>query len=371
MSDPFRKVSDMKKRRGDSVATDRQHWLGGFIRETKRGKPVFVIEKRIGGVLFKISTRRHTEDAAMRELRKFEADPGGYDPTASPDGVVMTPELVMEYCDWMVLPPPAGRGNTHEWSLQVASFLRDWLRAFGGLDLRRVSATGHVKPALKSWSTSRPGRVVALKGFFSWMRKEKGTLKHHEDPMPDVRIPERQAAKETSTGARDVPFDRVQKVFRHLRVDVRDILLLLTGTGWHVSEVRRFAEHGEIRKDPTGKHLAVLVTFHKRREKAVAGLVHQEHVDAAKRLRAEQRILSGNTLAGLMRRACTDAGLDEGEFFGWGDMRHSVGTWAIEAGDDIRNVARAFNHESEKMLRRHYVRHAVPRATVSTRVLEG
>lgn len=350
----------------------RRRWLGGFVRETKRGKPVFVIEKRIGGVLFKVSTRRHTEDAAVRELRRFEADPGSYDPTVSADTLKMTPELVIEYRNWMVEPRPVGRGNSHAWGLQTASFLLDWLEALGGKDLRRITAPD-VKAALATWDTSLPGRVVALKGFFSWLRKELGVLKHFQDPMPDVRIPEREAAKETATGPRDVPFDRVQLVYRHLREDVRDILLLLTGTGWHVSEVRRFASAGEIRKDPTGRHLATLVTFHKRREKAVAGIVHQEHLDAARRIREQGFIWSGNTLAGLMRRANRDAGIDPKKerpvYFG--DMRHSVGTWAIEAGDDIRDVARAYNHESEKMLRRHYVRHAVPRATVTTRVLKG
>lgn len=358
-------------RKKNVVETGRRPWLGGFVRDTKRGKPIYVIEKRIHGALFKVSTRRHTEDGAMRELRRFEADPGNYDATGAVDVLKMTPELVLEFVDWSMAPKPAGRGNSRDWAMSCGRILRDWLRALGGVDLRRVKATEHIKPALRTWTTSIPARVVVLKAFYSWLRKEKGVVKHFEDPTPDVRIPERNAAKETATGARDVPFARVQAVYAHLRADVRDILLLLTGTGWHVSEVRRFAESGEIRKDPTGRHLATLVTFHKRKEKAVAGLVHQEHVDAATRLREKGAMLSPNTLAGLMRQANRAAGIKDDErrvFFG--DMRHSVGTWAIEAGDDIRDVARAYNHESEKMLRRHYVRHAVPRGTVTTRVLQ-
>jgi integrase len=349
----------------------RPRWLGGFIRETANGKPVYVIEKRISGALFKVSTRRHTEDAAMRELRRFEADPGGYDPTRTADTLTMTPELVMEHVDWQMTPRPAGRGNSRQWALECGNFLKGWLEALGGRDLRRVSSID-VKHLLKRWETSLPARVVAIKGFFSWLRKEKGLLKHHEDPMPDVRIPERHAAKETLTGARDVPFQRVQKVYRHLRKDVRDILLLLSGTGWHLSEVRRFATNGEIRKDPTGKHLATLVTFHKRKEKAVSGIMHREHLDAAKRLRAAGTMLSDSTLAGLMRKANRRAGIkpDERPVY-FGDMRHNVSTWAIEAGEDIGVTAKAFNHTSEKMLRQHYVRHAVPRATIKTRVLKG
>lgn len=357
------------KSRGDWA--DRQTWLGGFVRNTSRGKPVFIIEKRIGGHLFKVSTRCHTEAAAVGELKKFEANPRAYRP-GSMAGLQMTKELVAEHVDWQLSPKPLGPQNSRGWALGCGNLLADWLIALDERDLRHLAATD-VKAMLKTWTTSLPARVVALKGFYSWLRKEKGALKHHEDPMPDVSIPERRAAKETQTGARDVPFDRVQKVYRHLRADVRDILLLLTATGWHLSEVRRFVEHGEIRKDPAGKHLAVLVTFHKRGEKAVAGLMHRKHVEAAKRLRASGSMLSDSTLAQVMRWANTKAGIDrkkERPVY-LGDMRHSVGTWAIEAGDDIRDVARAYNHESEKMLRRHYVRHAVPRATVTTRMLKG
>jgi len=147
-------------------------------------------------------------------------------------------------------------------------------------------------------------------------------------------------------------------------------ILVLVGTGWHLSEVTRFAESGEIRKDPTGVHLATLVTWHKRKEKAVSGVTKRAHLEAAKRIREGGQLLGRSRLAFLMRRACRDAGLPKEEWFGFGDMRHSVSTWAIESGDDIRDVARAFNHESEAMLRQHYVRHAVPRGTVSTRVLK-
>jgi hypothetical protein len=357
------------KTRGDWA--ERETWLGGFVRLTARGKPTFIIEKRIGGRLFKVSTRCHTEDAAVKELAKFENNPRGYRPGAIA-GLMMTKELVIEYVNWQMAPAPIGAGNSRAWAKDCGRYLFDWGDAIDACDLRHLTSPD-VKKMLKTWNTSAASRVVALKGFYSWLRKERGLVKHHEDPMPDVSIPERQAAKETATGARDVPFARVQKVYRHLRKDVRDILLLLSGTGWHLSEVRRFAEAGEIRKDPTGKHLAVLVTFHKRKEKAVAGLVHRAHLGAAKRLRAAGGLLSDSTLAQVMRWANTKAGIDrktERPVY-LGDMRHNVGTWAIEAGDDIRDVARAYNHESEKMLRRHYVRHAVPRATVTTKVLKG
>jgi integrase len=337
--------------------------LGGFIRKTKAGRPVYVIEKRIRGALFKVSTRCHTEDAAMRELRKFEADPGAYVP-GGVERLKMTVDLILDYRTWQL----EERGNTHEWAHTSANLLMDWLESFENLDLRRVNSIT-VKDTLARWTTSRPARITALKGFFTWLRKERGVLKHHEDPMPDVRMPQRKSAKETS-GPRDVPFKTALAVYKHLRADVVDILQLLAGTGWHLSEAIRFASGGEVRRDPTRKHKVVLVTFHKRKEWAVSGLNRPEHIAAARRIREQGWMLSRGRLAQLMRLANDAAGVPEDERLHLGDMRHTVGTWAIEDGQDIREVARAFNHESEKMLRKHYVRHSVPRGTIKTRVLK-
>lgn len=361
----------MKRRRGDDVETGgRERWLGGFVRRTANGKPIYVIERRIRGALFKVSTRRHTEDAAVRELRRFEADPYAYDPLGG-EVLKMTPELVLEYCDWMEAPVPHGKGNTRDWVLQCASFLRDWLAALGHLDLRRIDALKHIKPALKTWRTSQPSRIVALKGFFSWLRKEKGLLKHHEDPTPDVRIPRRGAAKETETGARDVAFDRVQLVFNHLRADVKPLLQLAAGTGWHLAEIIRFAYSGRIQPDPTGKSLGVLVYSHKNRERASTGITNPEHLETARQIREKGYTLSRATLNRLITRARREAGLDDADGkVTFGSMRHNVGNWAIEDGETVETTAKAFNHTSEKMLRRHYLRHHVPRAVIKTRVLK-
>jgi len=350
----------MKTARGDNV--ERPKWLGGFIRFTKAGKPTYVIERHWRGGYFKASTRCHTEKAALVELARFEEDPESY-VAGGRDRLLMTPELVIEYRAHLL-----DRGNTYDWAKDCANMLSDWLEAIGGRDLRRLDVGRDIRPALALWKHSLPARIVAMKGFMSWLRKDKGLLKHSEDPMPDVRIPKRQSSR--LTAPRDVPFDRVQLVYKHLREDVRDILQLLAGTGWHLSEAIRFAHDGDIRKDPTRKHLAVLVTWHKRKEHAVSGLTDPAHVAAARRLREKGTTLGRSRLNFLIKRACRDAGLPKDEWFGFGDMRHSVSTWAIEAGEDMAHVAKAFNHTSEAMLRGHYVRHAVPRATIKTRVLK-
>lgn len=353
----------MKKARGDNLDKgSRPQWLGGFIRMTKAGKPTYVIERHWRGGYFKASTRCHTEQAALKELARFEEDPESY-VSGGRDRLVMTPELVMEYRTYQL-----GRGNTYEWAGECARVLLDWLEALDGRDLRRLKAAEHIKPALAQWK-GQASRIVALKGFYSWLRFEKGLVKHTEDPTPDIRIQKGRSRR--LTAPRDVPLEKVRHVYAHLREDVRDVLQLLAATGWHVSEAIRFAHNGEIRKDPTGKSLATLVTWHKRKEHAVSGITNPEHLEAAQRIRAKGTMLGRSRLAFLMRRANRDAGIDatrERPVF-FGDMRHNVGTWAIEAGEDVANTAKHANHTDERMMREHYVRHAVPRALIKTHVL--
>src|SRR5262245_36309832 len=67
----------LQLRRGEEmVKSERQRWLGGYVRHGKSG-PVFWLERWLDGVHFHVSTRRRTERAALRELERFEKDPHG------------------------------------------------------------------------------------------------------------------------------------------------------------------------------------------------------------------------------------------------------------------------------------------------------
>ena len=55
-------------------------WFGGRIWCDDRGRNVYVIRKQVNGKRYEISTRSHTERAALEQLKRFEADPEGYDP---------------------------------------------------------------------------------------------------------------------------------------------------------------------------------------------------------------------------------------------------------------------------------------------------
>jgi integrase len=145
-----------------------------------------------------------------------------------------------------------------------------------------------------------------------------------------------------------------------------DTLTLLQGTGWHVSEVRRFVLNGEIREDPTGRFLAVLVTWHKRKEAASSFAQNTETLEAAKRLKQLPRLFSNNTHAMRMEWACKEAGVPR---FDLGDMRHSVATGAAEDGTDQMEIAKALNHSTPKTTRDYYVRHRLPLGVMKVRPL--
>jgi integrase len=353
----------MRTGRGDSGGDkgNRPKWLGGFVRMTKAGRPVYVIEKHLRGAYFKASTRCHTEVGALKELARFESDPAAY-ASGAVNALIMSPELVMEYRDWQL----TERGNTDEWARWSASMLGHWMRAIGNRDLRRLKAKD-VREMLATFPTNRAARVVALKGFYTWLVKDKSLLEHAQNPMPGVRIPKR--GKSRDVAPRDRPHALVRKVYQHLREDIRDVLQLQAGTGMHLSEVMRFAQSGELRKDPTGESLAVLIVWHKRKEQVAIAITKRRHLDAARRIKAKGYTLGRSRLAFLMRRANEAAGVPRGQWVRFGDMRHNVGTWAHEMGEDVANTAKAFNHTDDKMLRDHYVRHAIPRARIKTKVL--
>lgn len=137
---------------------------------------------------------------------------------------------------------------------------------------------------------------------------------------------------------------------------------MLAGTGWHVSEVGRFAREGQIESMPA----------HVEDESAVAVLVcpmhksGEEHRTAVTRpvMQAAEQLLEhgGFSEVGLyqaVRAACAhDPKIDPP--ICPGQYRHAVATWAIEAGAHPAAVAAFLGHRSPATTKRFYAMHAVP-----------
>ncbi len=333
-------------------------WPGGHIRRGKR-RDVYVIERRVGGTHFHVSTRATSLTAAMKHLERFEADPDNYVPSDGKVGLALTAELVLEYRAFQ-----AEKGLSREWVNEVARNLSCWADDLAGRDLLRLDLQRDIKPLLKKRG-GRTNRTNALKGFFRWLRKEKGLLKHHQDITLDLTAPKGRAAKITKP--KNVEIERVRAVAAVLPPHVRDVLILQMGTGWHISEVRRFATGGRIHIPKTaGDVLAVLATEHKGGRITTTPLRALEHLEAAQRIKVRGAILSNNTLRMHTKRAAKAVGVEP---LMLGSMRHSVSTWAIEGGARRSEVAEFFNHRSPNTTSDHYTNAAVPTVAVPVHTL--
>lgn len=341
-------------------------WSGGYVRQLveagqPKGRPVYVIEKRVDGVRFHVSTRCHDRGAAERQLMRFEANPAAYSPAgeAKRAGLYLTADMVQEYGNQQ-----EASGLTGEWVDEVGRCLVNWLDALHGKDLRTLALHRDLKPFIEARRTRKAQHIKALKGLFRWLRQEKGLLKHHEDATLDLRVPQ---AKPEKWGRRKVVTpEAVQLVLPHLPAPFADVLHLLTATAWHLTEVRRFTQAGEV-VPATGPVLAVLVTRHKGGELTRTPLQYPEHVETARRLLGLRVWPQRMAFARAMRAACAAAGVP---YFGMGVMRHSVLTWGAEAGMPIAALAEFAGHKSASTTRRFYVDVASPTNVIPIRRLQ-
>lgn len=293
-----------------------------------------------------VSTGCTTERAAMKELERFESDPIGYVPgDVVPGAVRLTPELMLAFYDHQL-----AKGLTKEWVDEVARCLADWAREIGPRDLRALDLHRDLKPMLAKWATRRPHRIKSIKGFFRYLRQERGLVTRAQDCTLDLPVP--QARAEKNRRRKVVPFEDVQAVFQHLKQPTRDVLRLLTATAWHLSEVRRFAEGGEISTPLRSEALAVLVVRHKNGSFEKQTILFEEHLAAAKRLRELGALPKRMTLARHMIAACAAAAVPK---FGLGQMRHSVLTWGVEMGASARDAAEFAHHRDATTTQKHYI----------------
>jgi integrase len=338
----------MAQRRGETVGDSPVQrsprigpWLGGFIRQTKAG-PVYVIERMVGGRAYKVSTRKRTELAALKQLALFELDPEGYDPLGSPDDAVrMTAELIDEHERWQL----ETKRNTKAHVESCAAYLERWLVDLHGRDLRELRAV-ELREMLQARGARRY-RAIALKGFFRWLRVEKGLLRHAEDASLDLAVPGFVPAQVRRKRA--VPHADVEKALAYLRGPVADVVRLMAGTGLHLSEVSRFAAGGELFAPSPEQAAAgvrvVLAVKHKGGQLHTVKLLDAAVVEAARRLRASERLPTRSAMRLDLHAACTAADVPR---FNLGVLRHSVATWLVEAGHPIAWVAEFLGHRSPR-----------------------
>ncbi|HEX8439026.1 tyrosine-type recombinase/integrase [Archangium sp.] len=329
-------------------------WEGGFVRLDAKGRKVYVIRRMINGRNYKVSTRASTLRAAMEQLKRFETDPENYNPAGLPHEQPIYPDaqLAEEFLLWS----RDTKKNSREWLEKQQRYLAWWADQLKGLDLRKLSLVDHIKPALKT-AGNVPHRIAVLKSLYSWLRKEKHLLSVNEDPtFQTLVVP--QARPEQWKRDKVIPREHYLLAREHLAPYWRDGMDVQAGTGWHVTELVRFAKMGSVepyRGDAEGV-AGVLVCPQTKSGEPLRTAVSAEVLEAGKRLL--DRGTFGREKYGIaVNAACKAAGIPS---FTPGRFRHSVATWAIEKGAAPASVAAFLNHKSPSTTRRFYATHAVP-----------
>jgi integrase len=339
-----------------STNSKRRTWEGGYVRKMGDGRDLFVIERRLGKKRFHISTRTHHAKAAYEHLKRFEADPFAYEQEmmeggrASSTPLRITTELVLEFRKWLLT---RDRPTTSKYANEMAHRLADWTEDLKSRDLRRLSLP-ELKEIIANRKTCRQHRIIALKAFCNWLRTEKHILDRKDDVTLDLAVP--QAVPEKRKRRKAVALEVVRAVLDHLAPAYRDCLYLQCHTGWHTTELARFARDPESRIAP-GRDgvLCVLQVQHKNGDTTRTPVTDPEAFAAATRIVARGGLPRRMNTA--LKAACAAAGVPR---FTFGVMRHTVATWAVEAGSRPEDVSAFLNHRSKRTTEQFYIDVAVP-----------
>ncbi len=337
-------------------------WDGGYVRKDARGRDVYVIRQQVNGQRYEVSTRAFSVKAALEQLKRFQSDPDAYDPRGDerPDPIYLDKALSEEFLTYS----REEKKNTVHWVSEQRTLLADWAEDLHGVDLRRASLRDHILPVLKPGRPSRQHRIALLKSLYAWLRTVKRDLTLNEDPTAGgaLKVPQTaDPAVRRREANKAVPREHVELAREHLAGGWRDALDLQAATGWHVTEVQRFAVGGEIEPPaPSQQEMGVagiLIVKHK------SGAQHRTGVTATT-LEAAQRLRERGGFAigwyqKAVKSACLAAGLKKA--FGPGQMRHSVATWAVDSGVDLPTVSTFLVHRSASTTQRFYATHATPK----------
>lgn len=168
------------------------------------------------------------------EGRRARRASAGRSPSSSPTGW-----LVLDFLTWS----RDVKKNTAKWVHSQKLYLDGWKKKLGRVDLRRLSYTDQVKPAMDGQGAyrQRAATILALLPVAPPHRRHlpRGGSRPRRFYLPEPRA-------EQATPRKAVPRDVYLKALEHLIGMPRDLLLLQGGTGMHVSEAYRFAVEGTV-----------------------------------------------------------------------------------------------------------------------------
>jgi hypothetical protein len=372
-------------------------WRGGRAWEDPDGRRTFYIRRTIRGIAYDINTGCTSVMAAAPHLERFEKDPEGYKAAcASTAPLNLDDARVTDFLAWSL----NVERNTKAWVSKQRRALAWWAERLQGIDLRRVSLRDHIMPALQK-ATDRATKIRVLKTLYSWMRKQTHVISAAEDPTLDtLSAPTAKPAQLDKSKV--IPREHYLLVRDALTSPWREALIVQAGTGWHTTEVVRFAASGAIEplhrsmKVDNGAVGVLVCPMHKSGDTHRTA-VTQEVLDAAERLKEHVTKMAGERKGNIVA-AVTAKATERGEAvakgykppasfsaewyqravkaacrtvkrpggksgvptFNPGQFRHSVATWAIEAGADPAAVAAFLGHKSPSTTMKFYATHATP-----------
>lgn len=351
-------------------------WEGGRIWHDAKGRKVYVIRKQVKGKRYERSTHTSSESAASIQLARFDADPENYDPRGKPkaEPLYLDADLTERFLRWSKEKGKRGYGNTDEWVRSQKYHLLFWMEKLGRVDLRKATLADHILPALKNKAGQElpnyKQRIQVIKTVYGWLRTVEHTLGPTEDPtFGTLMVPPAKAAQLEKSKV--VPLKDLRAVVKWLQKHEAnngkrtrrwgDILFLLAGTGWHVTEASRFAAAGAIEPVPKGtgdrKSAGVLVVTHK------SGKPHRTRVTPEVLAVANKVIGTGpfsrSVFDAMVRDACKQADVTP---FTPGSMRHTVATWAENHGAIPEATSSFLGHSAQTATtKKHYSTHATPK----------
>ena len=353
----------MGRKRKEGSWVEVEGWTGkhGRVWRDQDGTQTFHIRKSIGGRAYSISTRTSTIAAALKHLEAFEKDPAGYQPGGK-DPIYLDEKLSEAFLAFSL-----AKGNTVKHRKDQKRYLAWWADRLAGVDLRRAGDRIHSALDRPDAKKCRQQRIAVLKVLYSWMRTETHAIATVEDPTyGQIKVP--QSKPEQSTRVKVVPAEHVALVIAGLASNRwRDLLRVLAGTGMHVSELERFAASGSVEPLPRdGKaegSAGVLLIPQTKAGDPLRVAISQEVLDAAIRVR-EAGSFDRQKFSKAIKSACLAVNLPDGKVgipvFGPGRLRHTVATFAVNAGAAVSGVASFLNHKSPRTTARFYATHATP-----------
>ena len=320
-------------------------WDGGYKRTNAKGKKVFIIHKRVRGKLYEVSTRCVSSAAAEAQYRRFQLDPENYNPEGEKPRVRLTLDATLGR-DFLFWSRDVKR-NTPKWVRDQRRALAWWESRLGEIDLRRLT-TERLATELQR-ATGKKQLIATLKTFYAWLRTERHLVTTSEDPTyGQLKVP--QAAPRQLTKVKAIAKAEFESALSKLTGWPRDALEVLGATGWHVTELQRFVVDGVIGMHPQNG-LPVLLCPHTK-----GGVPLRTQVSREVKLPAERLKKRGELNYFHLRQELKKVGAT----FNPGFLRHSVATWAINAGADPASVAAFLGHKSPATTKKFYATHSVP-----------